>query len=208
MIRPSTVDVLTTNQRITIMPTVLMNALKEYTFFGSPLWRMSDGKDLVRVELTFHKVLPTNRYKKRAESRRQPSPARRPTTTSTSARRSTPCMEQEATPLTPQTLPDIARANITYDRIQKTAIIEPEGTGHKLRRLLPSESVAMGEDTHSAQGWGHPTIGWGHPLGSWVRTPFLHPFWRLTDRHVASECTLLSTRAVCLTHSAVGIDTH
>ena len=119
-----------------MLPTVLMNALKDYTFVGSPLWRMSDGKDLVRVELTFHKVLPTNRYKKRAESRRQPAPsagerprqpapARRPTTTSTPARRSIPCMEQEATPPTTQTLPDTARDYITYDRTQKTAIIEP-----------------------------------------------------------------------------------
>ena len=44
-------------------------------FVGTPLWRMADGKDLVRVELTFHKKLPTPRYyKKRAESRRQPAP--------------------------------------------------------------------------------------------------------------------------------------
>ena len=36
---------------------------------------MSDGKVLVRVELTFHKKLPTPRvYKKWAESRRQPAP--------------------------------------------------------------------------------------------------------------------------------------
>ena len=36
---------------------------------------MSDGKDLVRVELTFHKKLLTPRYyKKEAESRRQPAP--------------------------------------------------------------------------------------------------------------------------------------
>ena len=121
-----------------MLPTILMNALKEYTFVGSPLWRMSDRKDLVRVELTYHKVLTTNRYKKRAESRRQLAPsagewprqlaaARRPTTTSTPARRPTPCMEQEATPPTLQTLPDITRDYITYDRTQKTAtcIIEP-----------------------------------------------------------------------------------
>ena len=53
--RPSTAEVSTTNQRITMLPTVLMNALKECTFVGSPLWRMSDGNDLVRVELTFHR---------------------------------------------------------------------------------------------------------------------------------------------------------
>ena len=39
------------------MPGVLLRALSEYNFVGSPLWRMSDGKDLVRVELTFHKNL-------------------------------------------------------------------------------------------------------------------------------------------------------
>ena len=57
------------------MPGVLFRALSEYKFVGTPLWRMSDGKDLVRVELTFHKKLPTPRYyKKGAESRRQPAP--------------------------------------------------------------------------------------------------------------------------------------
>ena len=59
-----------------VMPVVLLRALSEYKFVGSPLWRMSDGKDLVRVELTFHKALPTKSYyKKRAESRRQPAPS-------------------------------------------------------------------------------------------------------------------------------------
>ena len=58
------------------MPGVLLRALSEYKFVGTPLWRMSDGKDLVRVELTFHKALPTKPYyKKRAESRRQPAPS-------------------------------------------------------------------------------------------------------------------------------------
>ena len=57
------------------MPSVLLRALSEYKFVGTPLWRMSDGKDLIRVELTFHKKLPTPRYyKKGAESRRQPAP--------------------------------------------------------------------------------------------------------------------------------------
>ena len=58
------------------MPGVLLRALSEYSFVGTPLWRMSDGKDLVRVELTFHKALPTKPYyKRRAESRRQPAPS-------------------------------------------------------------------------------------------------------------------------------------
>ena len=58
------------------MPGVFLRALSEYKFVGTPLWRMSDGKDLVRVELTFHKALPTKPYyKKRAGSRRQPAPS-------------------------------------------------------------------------------------------------------------------------------------
>ena len=71
---------------------------------------MSDGKDLVRVELTFHKKLPTPRvYKKGAESRRQPAPpagkwprqpapARRPP-----PRREPTQMERETLPPPPQT---------------------------------------------------------------------------------------------------------
>ena len=56
------------------MPGVLLRALSEYKFVGTPFWRMSEGKDLVRVELTFHKALPTKPYyKRRAESRRQPA---------------------------------------------------------------------------------------------------------------------------------------
>ena len=58
------------------MPGVLLRALSEYKFVGTPLWRMSDGKDLVGVELTSHKALPTKPYyKKRTESRRQPAPS-------------------------------------------------------------------------------------------------------------------------------------
>ena len=120
-----------------MLPTVLMNALKEYTFIGSPLWRMSDGKDLVRVELTFHKVLPTNRYKKRAESRRQPAPSagewprqpatstRPPTTTRLMPARRQPPMEREMPPPPTQTLPDTTRQHITHDCTQKTATIQP-----------------------------------------------------------------------------------
>ena len=93
---------------MSVIPAVLLNALREYSFVGSPLWRMSDGKDLVRVELTFHQNLPTQRlYKKGAINRRQPapsagewpSPAHLPTTTRpTPARRSTPCVEKQTPP--------------------------------------------------------------------------------------------------------------
>ena len=58
-----------------VMPGVHLRALSEYKFVGTPLWRMSNRKDLVQVELTFHNKLPTPRfYKKGAESRRQPAP--------------------------------------------------------------------------------------------------------------------------------------
>ena len=87
------------------MPGVLLRALSEYKFVGIPLWRMSDGKDLVRVELTFHKALPTKHYyKKRAESRRQPAPSaggwpRQP------APASRPPPRREPTPIERETLP-------------------------------------------------------------------------------------------------------
>ena len=59
-----------------VIPAVLLRALSEYKFVCHPLWRMADGKDHVRVELTFHKNLPTLPvYKRRAESRRQPAPS-------------------------------------------------------------------------------------------------------------------------------------
>ena len=104
IIRPSTSEVTTTNRRITMIPSVLLNALKEFNFVGAPLWRLSDGKDLVRVEQTFYKNQPASRYdKRRAESRRLPAPsagewprqptaARRPPTTRTTPARRQPTM--------------------------------------------------------------------------------------------------------------------
>ena len=99
---------------MSVIPAVLLNALREYSFVDSPLWRMSDGKDLVRVELTFHKNLPTSRiYKKGAECRRQPAPsagerqptpARLPTSRQTPVCRSTPHLERETPPPPTQTL--------------------------------------------------------------------------------------------------------
>ena len=57
-----------------LLPAVLLNALRQYKFDGSPLWRMADGKDQVKIEVTFRK--PTNQHfdKKGAESRRRPTP--------------------------------------------------------------------------------------------------------------------------------------
>ena len=59
-----------------VMPAVLLRALNEYGCWSSSLEEIADGKDHVRVELTFHKTLPTLPvYKRRAESRRQPAPS-------------------------------------------------------------------------------------------------------------------------------------
>ena len=92
------------------MPGVLLRALSEYGFVGTPLLRMSDGKDLVRVELTFHKALPTKPYyKRRAESRRQPAPSageatRQPVPASRPPPRREPTqIERETLPPPPQT---------------------------------------------------------------------------------------------------------
>ena len=71
-----------------VLPEVLLNALCQYSFDTSPLWRMADGKDHVQIQVTFRQS--TDKQKKRAVSRRkptpstgewphQPRPARRPT---------------------------------------------------------------------------------------------------------------------------------
>ena len=97
------------------MPGVFLRALSEYKFVGTPLWRMFDGKDLVRVELTFHKALPTKSYyKKRDESRRQPAPfagewPRQP------APASRPPPRREPTPIERETLPPPTEIVYTTD---------------------------------------------------------------------------------------------
>ena len=98
------------------MPGVLLRALNENKFVGTPLWRMSDGKDLVRVELTFHKALPTKPYyKRRAESRRQPAPSagewpRQPFPASRPPPHREPTqIERETLPPTTQTIQQIIR---------------------------------------------------------------------------------------------------
>ena len=57
-----------------LLPEVLLNALSQYRFNGSPLWRVREGKDHVKIKVTFWKQ--TNQYfgKKGAEGRRQPTP--------------------------------------------------------------------------------------------------------------------------------------
>ena len=123
-----------------VIPAVLLRALSEYKFVGNPLWRMADGKDHVRVELTFHKNLPTLPvYKRRAESRRQPAPsagewprqptaARRPppTTRSThTARRESTAPEKETSSPVLQTLEINTPDTITVTRPPKTAQLTP-----------------------------------------------------------------------------------
>ena len=126
------------------MPGVLLRALSEYKFVGTPLRKMSDGKDLVRVELTFHKALPTKPYyKKRAESRRQPAPSagewprqptaatRSPTTTRSTPARRQPAMEREMPPPSTQTLQDNTSRMIAHRRqatIQPSPIITRPAT--------------------------------------------------------------------------------
>ena len=135
-----------------IIPAVLLRALSEYKFVDHPLWRMADGKDHVRVELTSHKNLPTLPiYKRRAESKRQPAPsagewprqptaARRPPTTT----RSTPTVRRESTAPEKKTLPPALQTleintpdTITVIRPPKTVQFTPSPyIRNQLHRLL------------------------------------------------------------------------
>ena len=115
-----------------IIPAVLLRALSEYKFVGHPLWRMADGKDHVRVELTFHKTLPMLPvYKRRAESRRQPAPsagewpcqptaARQPSPTTT--RPTPPARQQSTMPEKEKTAStaDTTARNTSYHHSAKT----------------------------------------------------------------------------------------
>ena len=122
---------------MSVIPAVLLNAVREYTPLLA-LWRMSDGKDLVRVELTFHKNQPTTRlYKKGAKSMRQPvpsagkwprqpTPARLPTSRQTPAHRPTPHLEREMPPPPMQTLHQ--PETITLPRYKTTMTITASPT--------------------------------------------------------------------------------
>ena len=90
---------------------------------------MSDGKDLVRVELTFHKALPTKPYyKRRAESRRQPASSagewpRQPAPASRPPPRREPTqIERETLPPTTQTMQQTSQ-QIIRPRYKTTASI-------------------------------------------------------------------------------------
>ena len=129
------------------MPGVLLRALSEYNFVGTPLLRMPDEEGLVRVELTFHKALLTKLYyKRRAESRkqpasadewlRQPAPAARPTTSLTPARRQP--TSEETPPPAEQTLQTTVPTTIRYQRQPQTAKITPTPTIMKPTTPPPS----------------------------------------------------------------------
>ena len=120
-----------------MIPSVFLNALKKFNFIGAPLWRLYDSKDLVRVELTFHKNQPTSRYdKRRAESRRQSAPsagewphqptaARRPPTTRMTPACQQLTMEKETPPPAVQTLQTTTPSAIRHQRKPQTAEITP-----------------------------------------------------------------------------------
>ena len=140
-----------------LLPAVLLNALRQYCFDASLLLKMADGKDHVKIEVTFRKATNQRFDKKGAESRRrpttpagewprQPTPARRPTTTTrpTPARRPTPCVEKEAPPPLTHTLPDTTRTTITHSRTQKTAIIA--STNHRSTTNTASYSRQPAEE--------------------------------------------------------------
>ena len=128
------------------MPGAHLRALSEYKFVGTPLWRMSDGKDLVRVELTFHKKLPTPRYyKKGAESRKQPAPPagewpRQPAPATRPPPRRVPTqIERETLPPTTQTI--LQRPHqIIRPHYKNTAIITASPT---ITRPAPASSESL-----------------------------------------------------------------
>ena len=136
-----------------VIPAVLLRVLSEYKFVGHPLWMMADGKDHVRVELTFHKTLPKLPvYKRRTESRRQPAPsagewprqptaARRPPPTARSthtARREPTAPEKETSSPAPQTLEINTPDTITVTRPPKTAQLTPFPYSQKPATPAPS----------------------------------------------------------------------
>ena len=51
-----------------LLPAVLLNTYRQYKFDGSPLWRMADRKDHVKIEVTFCKITHQRFDKKRAKS--------------------------------------------------------------------------------------------------------------------------------------------
>ena len=114
-----------------ILPEVLLNALRQYNFDGSPLWRMADGKDHVQIQVTFRKSTE-QQDKKRAVSRkkstpsagewpRQPRPARRPT----EILRQTPPPTEEIIPAAPPATIERPPPAVTATYDESPIIAEP-----------------------------------------------------------------------------------
>ena len=114
-----------------ILPEVLLNALRQYNFDGSPLWRMADGKDHVQIQVTFRKSTE-QQDKKRAVSRkkstpsagewpRQPRPARRPT----EILRQTPPPTEEILPAAPPATIERPPPAVTATYDESPIIAEP-----------------------------------------------------------------------------------
>ena len=127
------------------MPGVLLRALSEYNFVGTPLLRMPDEEGLVRVELTFHKALPTKLYyKRRAESRKQPASAgewlRQPAPAARTDDQFDACTptSEETPPPAEQTLQTTVPTTIRYQRQPQTAKITPAPTIMKPTTPPPS----------------------------------------------------------------------
>ena len=111
-----------------------MNALKEFSFVGAPIWRLSNGKDLVCVELAF---IRTNCKIRQEEGRNRRQPALsagewscKPTTARrlmTTKTRSTPARRQptpeETSPPAVQTLQPLTNSTIRHKRKPQTAEI-------------------------------------------------------------------------------------
>ena len=131
-----------------LLPAVLFTALRRYKFDESPLWRMADGKDHVKVEVTFRKTTHQRYDKKGAESRRRPTPpagecprqpaqARQPTASrQTPARRSPPYLERKTPPPPTQTLQQQPET-ITLPRYKTTTTITASPT---IYRPAPTSS--------------------------------------------------------------------
>ena len=63
-----------------LLPAILLNALRQNRFDGSPLWRIAYGTNHVKFEVTFRKSTNQHLDKKRPKSRRRPTPPPHPPT--------------------------------------------------------------------------------------------------------------------------------
>ena len=140
-----------------VIPAVLLRALSEYKFVGHPLWRVAEGKDHGRVELTFHKNLPTlPLYKKRAESRRQPAPSagelpRQPTAARRPPpNRSTPTVRRESTAAEKETSPPALQTQ-EINTLDTITVTRPPKTAQLIPSLCINKPVTPSPETPRAK---------------------------------------------------------